>query len=62
MATLGAVVVLNMEGYPEGMSGVWLNPVNNETSEITKPVIPSDQVEFLRPIGWEDALLVLKIK
>ena len=52
-------IVLDLKAYSGKITGKWFNPVDGSEAELAQAVIPSANVTFTRPDGWEDALLVL---
>ena len=53
------VIKLDLSDFKETITGKWLNPINGDYYEISRSVVPSEIVSFLRPEDLEDALLIL---
>ncbi len=53
------VIKLDLRDFTRTLKGKWFNPVTGEYISIDHQVIPSSEVAFSRPEGWEDAILLL---
>ncbi len=53
------IIILNLEDKSKVMKGKWFNPVTGNFVSVEKPIVPYSRVSFTRPVGWEDALLII---
>ncbi len=53
------LVELDLSFMSDVATGKWLNPVTGNYIALKSPVIPSENVPFKRPEGWEDAVLIV---
>lgn len=52
-------IVLDLNGFPAGLSARWFNPVTAATVGASEPPGRDARATFRRPDGWADAVLVM---
>jgi len=54
-------ILIQLNSFADLMNARWFNPVTNTWQAVTKPINNSGTHAFIKPAGWQDAVLVLKI-
>lgn len=52
-------VIINLSGFPESMTVKWFNPLTGRYIDTLKAISGTDSDIFVKPDGWEDAVLLL---
>lgn len=55
-----AQITVDMTGFPVSMQAAWFNPLSGGYQPVYRAISTTGRRAFVRPSGWQDAILVLR--